>query len=738
MTMQFFDYEGYDLERYKYPKTADDVFTFVESELSRNRPCGDIEKRGKLDTGLISQLLSKDFSSLSSMKAVECMIDNSTFLAQLSRSVRSRIGPQQKNFKKGKHLSSGTYGETFVVNILGTNVEFACKTPLDVDLDSLKNFMVEYFIGAAVLNKLRKFCPTFCYTIGTFECGGSKKPDELCGTLNPKPHVLMEYIKGTTMGDVIGEGDLQTFVSCLIQLLLALEIAQREARFCHYDLSYNNVMVTSESKNFSIALDDKVYNFGSKRAVIIDYGLSSVTYKGKIISNNHLPNLDRRYNKRAFLVQGVDILYFLSSIITYIEPKNRIRKYIETLFPSLFYGLFDPYKLYAVKGKRSHIFEREYVGKYATSKLAQVSPGMVLDKILRDKHTISLIGSKLTIVDRQKLDDAKPVYEALDKIYNIKAMPRNIDCLPELTSYMLVEEAIQDLKLSPNKELRDKLIQYQRIKEDELKKADDEMLGNFFRMNINTGILTEIVKILDITLDAQIQGDRLSAFLDNSVFLQYIEYYLQIYYLIYTLGLQNIAPYNKFVSAFKVSDGFRFFKTNGNRILAARRWVYTLFDNQNIKPKVISGRVLDEIKKQIAPGMCGTFEPMKEDNSFLEPKNIKTGCVMSDVIFIISKDVFPSANNIVQSMVELPFKVLLIIARDGIWQLRANGRTSDQNMIAHMKADVRRILDEIQARPLNDASFNELITKVQNMFSQFGLLITFTKTPLVGRYLLMV
>jgi hypothetical protein len=177
--------------------------------------------------------------------------------------------------------------------------------------------------------------------------------------------------------------------------------------------------------------------------------------------------------------------------------------------------------------------------------------------------------------------------------------------------------------------------------------------------------------------------------------------------------LQNIAPYNKFVSAFKVSDGFRFFKTNGNRILAARRWVYTLFDNQNIKPKVISGRVLDEIKKQIAPGMCGTFEPMKEDNSFLEPKNIKTGCVMSDVIFIISKDVFPSANNIVQSMVELPFKVLLIIARDGIWKLRANGRTSDQNMIAHMKADVRRILDEIQARPLNDASFNELITKVQ-------------------------
>lgn len=733
MSMQFFDYSGYDYEPIKYPKTEDDVFNFVENIIRINRPCGDTSKYKsvKLNIHTITGFISK-FDSFPNMKAVECFIQNSSMLEALSKSlvrdVLTPLPPAQKTMEKNRNVSSGSYGDTFTVWVGETKksgLSFICKTIRDATRLDKRTFILEYFIGACIVNQFRKFCPTFCYTLGEFECGDSTDKKKLCGSAPyKKPYIILEHVKGETLGDFVKKSDDEkTFASCLLQLLLALEIAQREARFCHYDLSINNVMVTDTLKNFSIALDDKVYVFNSKRAVIIDYGFSCATYKGKLISSRHVNYLPSKFQKHPFLIQGFDILYFLTNTC-YIPMGNKVMKYVESIFKVLFPEVKDPYKIFDQKNmeERKKLFEREFVGNYATSELAQLTPGILLERLLRDDRTTRLISGLVKVEDRTTLDitPVSSIESVLDTAYVVEQQPKKFDCLSDFGSYILVTETLS--KLPANSLDIPGLTAFRDINEQTFKREDAELLGNFFKMFINQDTVVTAREIMSITLGSGFSRDKLAKFLQDSLFIQFIEYYLKIYYLIRQLKLTG-EPYDGFVRDFMPSHSFRFFKEYGALLFAARRWVYTLFENVNINTRYLSQPDIELCYKM----NIGVLKRVDPDGRALLPQAVRDfEAVIStpqDIIFITEKDRdSPSADTILLSLLDFPFKILLVFTKNGIWQFMAEKRSARDDVAKNvlMRNDIDTVIKG-----------QDIINSLQAMFFEFGFTVTFRpgKTP---------
>lgn len=733
MSMQFFDYSGYDYEPIKYPKTEDDVFNFVENIIRINRPCGDTSKYKsvKLNPFIIAGIISK-FDSFPNMKAVECFIQNSSMLEDLSKSlvrdVLTPLPPAQKTMEKIRDVSAGSYGQTFTAWIgetKKTGLSFICKTIKDADRVDKRSFILEYFIGACIVNQFRKFCPTFCYTLGEFECGAPADKKKLCGNApDKKPYIILEHVKGQTLGDFVKKTDDEnTFASCLVQLLLALEIAQREARFCHYDLSINNVMVTDTPKDFSIALDDKVYVFNSKRAVIIDYGFSCGTYKGKLISSRHVNYLRSNLQKHPFLIQGFDILYFLTNTC-YIPRENNVMKYVESIFKVLFPEVKDPYKIFDQKTMegRKKLFEREFVGNYATSELAQLTPGILLERLLRNDRTTRLISGLVKIEDRTTLEinPVQSIESVLDTAYAVKEQPKKFDCLSDFGSYILVAETLS--KLPANSPDIPGLTAFRDKNEQTLKREDAELLGNFSKMIIDAKTIATAQKIMNITLGSDFSRDALAKFLQDSLFIQFIEYYLQIYYLVRQLKLTG-EPYDKFVRNFKLSPGFIFFKEYGTLLFAARRWVYTLFENANINTVYLSQPDIELCYKM----NIGVLKRVDPAGRALLPQAVRDFAAAistpQDIIFITEKDRdSPSADTILLSLLDFPFKILLVFTKNGIWQFMAEKRSARYDVAKNvlMRNDIDTVIKG-----------KDIINDLQAMFFDFGFTVTFRpgKTP---------
>jgi hypothetical protein len=144
------------------------------------------------------------------------------------------------------------------------NMDFAVKVTKDAD--KLVENTHEAYIGVNAINNLLKSIPNFIYTFGT----------TLAGDL------VSEYVKGVTMFEWLSSPSFNfpQYVDILLQLSLALEVAQRECGFVHYDLFPWNVML--EEQPFERVFD---YVVGWGKVVqiktclvpiIIDYGKSHV------------------------------------------------------------------------------------------------------------------------------------------------------------------------------------------------------------------------------------------------------------------------------------------------------------------------------------------------------------------------------------------------------------------------------------------------------------------------------
>jgi len=128
----------------------------------------------------------------------------------------------------------------------------------------------EAFIGTNYMNKMCKTIPNFAYTFGTYCTADSTK-------------VISEYIPGQTLHQYLTSDKFKIpeFHTIIVQLSLALKMAQQRYGFVHNDLTPWNIVLFRPPSLVNIEYDvgtEQVYSIKTKVIpTIIDYGKSNCT-----------------------------------------------------------------------------------------------------------------------------------------------------------------------------------------------------------------------------------------------------------------------------------------------------------------------------------------------------------------------------------------------------------------------------------------------------------------------------
>jgi tRNA A-37 threonylcarbamoyl transferase component Bud32 len=132
----------------------------------------------------------------------------------------------------------------------------------------------EAYIGTKVINEIVKYIPNFAYVFGKFD-GPTKNI------------VIMEHIHGHTFDKWLQSDkfNMQDYLFILIQLAMALEVAQNQGGFVHYDLTPWNIIIQEIPRpiGFDYMLDGtNVFRVTTTLIpVIIDYGKSHVIHENE-------------------------------------------------------------------------------------------------------------------------------------------------------------------------------------------------------------------------------------------------------------------------------------------------------------------------------------------------------------------------------------------------------------------------------------------------------------------------
>lgn len=176
------------------------------------------------------------------------------------------------NFKK-----YAVFDTQIFTNKLGTvnkftflNIQFSVKTTRDDN--KIKEHIHETFVGLTCINKLVKIIPNFVYNFGLFKKN------------NTDYNVITEYITGQTFKEYISSKNFifHEYILILLQICLALHVAQKEYCLVHNDLTPWNIIIQKFKDPITVE-----YIINHKKVirikttiipVIIDYGKAHVVY----------------------------------------------------------------------------------------------------------------------------------------------------------------------------------------------------------------------------------------------------------------------------------------------------------------------------------------------------------------------------------------------------------------------------------------------------------------------------
>mgnify|MGYP003404416114 CR=1 FL=1 len=231
---------------------------------------------------------------------------------------------------------------------------FLLKIPKNAKYND--NILRSYYIGMN-LNNLKWIVPNFVPTLGIFSYGKNII-------------VSQEYIAGQTLGDIIKKLTFPEFINIFVQILFALEIAQRQYRFCHYDLHMKNIIMKpiKTAYSYTVLIDSKRYNITAEKyiPIIIDFGFASICTDDRTVGSCDCP----QFGIFPFLIQGVDMYKFLFH--AYAKTTGIMNRQIGSLL--LFYGSYDPYRLLAASIDDIPEISKTYLNKVAISLAGTYTP----------------------------------------------------------------------------------------------------------------------------------------------------------------------------------------------------------------------------------------------------------------------------------------------------------------------------------------------------------------------------
>lgn len=437
-----------------------------------------------------------------------------------------------------------------------------------------KEIKREFKVGLHV-NKLRSTIPNFMQTYGAIRAGEMKNGKIEQGTSHY--YIFLEYIPGISICNELSTSKIKTFsdfLNIFCQLLLALEVAQREMHFCHLDLHSNNVLIHryKEAVEYMVCIDNRVYTVTTNMIpVIIDYGFASIEIDDIILSENHRhkqPSKDGYKISKAgmrlenqgvlpYLIQGIDMYRLLSTCIKYTLHDRILPYQIVKLFE--FYGYDDPYNI-SIDNHR--ICVNEFGKRVPYSRAGSYSPLSFLSNI--DPFPTCI---KITARDRF--------------IHNYNISDKNFDALLETVqeyvnssqSFILGQYAVYLLKQKNLQEQASVLIDWLNKNEIELKQNDRVFLDTPINFSMPTNILNKCIQILDVTtvLVNRFTVEQIKAFRNSMEVIDEIEERMLYYYMCMEAGIENDK-----LDAFVRSDTFFVYCDVVDVVKQALRWCWTL------------------------------------------------------------------------------------------------------------------------------------------------------------------
>jgi len=628
---------------------------FISSELNIHEPCQlktkykDSLDRLSIDT--LKHILSNNYTKGADMKAVLCLFDT-LFLSLLNKEkVKNENGiyiltEELKTYITDiKKLTTGAdatvYNATFFSNIelvikLGNNEE-------DEDHDEEEKqtkikreremVIREYYIGIKAINKLRYIVPNFVYTLGSFM--STKLLDSSLD--NSMPFIVYEKILGKTVHDLITEvkeyeedEKVQfTFDKCLViffQLLLALEVAQREVGFTHFDLHDKNVIIREQKDfNYSVLLDMSTYTINNPELipVIIDFGRSTCTINSQTIGTYGREEL----GISSHMIQGQDMYMFMSYCCN-----NCVNMKLKIKFASLlleFYGKDeDPYpiKIVVTKDRQEAIRGGGKLNSVAScfdkvpfSQVSHYTPLMLIEWLLKNEKYSSILKPYVTVTERKMSQSLQ--YSIMVNKYNqiFDYVEKGIDTAIKIllsrtklekSSYVITKYTCVLLE-KYNEDLKSRQI------DEKIKQVNEFLTRNKQKMILFDKNMLE--KVFDITIPSQQELDTCTNdILQLKIYIPYalrgveirrnytfdpklikdaieklntvllyedeLKSYLTFYFTILELNLNG--EFNEWVEKFKKSAIYDFYTQNCLHSERSRRWSTSLLISSKNNKKV--------------------------------------------------------------------------------------------------------------------------------------------------------
>lgn len=201
----------------------------------------------------------------------------------------------------------------------------------------------EIFVSILGTNKLREYTPNFAYVYAHFLCAPSivddntKQVTTFCGNTEEKVlHTVYEAIAPAVDAYKIAQAQtLPQYLSMILQISFALQIANEKIKFQHGDLHGENVLFRDVSEQmkrrhhhdkdetieFFIPYEvngKKYYVLADGIATIIDFGRSSISYRDKLYGFNQ-PSLVSSWDKDYPIA---DLFRFFTFTLLYALKKH--------------------------------------------------------------------------------------------------------------------------------------------------------------------------------------------------------------------------------------------------------------------------------------------------------------------------------------------------------------------------------------------------------------------------------
>lgn len=535
----------------------------------------------KISTPIVKDIINNKFKNGLDMDAVVCMFNNLFLSSSHSKQDGLLVLSVHvsKWIKKLEKINvDSVSGYVYFSDIL-SDIQVIIKLPQNAS--GYTDMIREYFIGITSINKLRYTLPNFVYTFGAFLCPMEK--GQLCNgdKTDSIPFVVFEKIPGENMQKMLENKKLTfpQYLRMFVQVLLALEVAQRTINFTHFDFHTANLMcrtIKNQCK-YTVPLDNLMYEVIATEylPVIIDFGLSTVTYDNHIIGSYKFPE----YGMKNYMIQGVDMFKFLFHSCLYSKG-NLQRQIINLLY---FYGQDDPYKI-LIKGYEG-LDEGmdEYVKKGSYSRVATNTPLEFLNWIL-DQQEYNDITS--TCIKKKE----RGIYVSLSYPITmfkrgrddaIKLLNRSIKSSYIMSKYFLYVVEGYNNKFKSTKNIHNYIVK-SKVK---MIKNDYKLLDEYTKL-----VLPDIMKIKDdskrilmIKINSKIlKTDKtnvlklIERYFKNITFFTDILPYLQYVYTIREINLEKI--YSKFLTSFLVSPQYKMYNQNFMFVIRTQRWCSTLLN----------------------------------------------------------------------------------------------------------------------------------------------------------------